>query len=225
MQNQQIKKIMKRSLWFLGIIFLNLCIQISSTAHAKDDFGVDKKVLKSFHLWKKQQSSKTIKKYQQFLAKELKQPPTLFELSYNKHIKDPTCLKYQFALAPQQQWKNLVKPLKLLEDLKQTKIIQNYRIVSVYRGQEANECSHGAKGSKHLHNHAVDFHIFDEKGKYYADNDLHVQKKLCEYWKKYGKKLNLGLGTYTSSRFHIDLQGYRTWGYNFKTNTSACLKK
>ena len=225
MRNHLLKRKMVSKCTLLSMVFLSGCAESSAPKQIKDQLAVDQKTLQAFEQWKTQQNSQTLQKYQQFLAKELKQPPTLFELSYNKHISKAECLKYQFALAPQQQWKNLVKPLKLLEDLKQQKIIQNYRIVSVYRGQQANECSRGAKASKHLYNHAVDFQVFNEKAQPYAHDDLSIQKKLCDYWRKHGKKLNLGLGTYTLHRFHIDLQGYRTWGHNYKGNTSACLKQ
>ena len=48
-------------------------------------------------------------------------------------------------------------------------------------------------------------------------------KALCQFWQTEGKKLKMGLGMYGNNRFHIDTQGYRTWGKDFKSKSSPCL--
>lgn len=193
----------------------------SKSTESKDN--VNQQLLKEFEVWQAQQDPKQIKKYKRYLADRLEHPPSLFELSYNIHIKQKECSQHRFALAPENQWKNIVKPLQLLEKLKKEGFIEQYKIVSVYRGSDANTCSRGASKSKHLGNYAVDFRVYDQQGHLYAKDDLKIVKALCQFWKTEGKKRNMGLGTYGHYKFHIDVQGYRTWGYDYKRASSECL--
>lgn len=194
--------------------------QLISTAQPSSNA---EKLQQEFETWRQQQDQKQIDAYQQYLAKHLQQPPSLFALSYNIHIKKPECMQYRFGLAPESQWKNIVKPLQLIEKLKQQRIIENYRVTSIYRSVEANKCARGAKLSKHLQNYAVDFQILDAHGQAYPAGDTTIQKRLCDYWRIHGQRLNLGFGTYTQHRFHIDVQGFRTWGHTYKRDSSTCL--
>jgi len=47
---------------------------------------------------------------------------------------------------------------------------------------------------------------------------------MCQFWKKEGKNFKMGLGVYGNNRYHIDTQGYRTWGKDFKSISSPCLQ-
>lgn len=182
------------------------------------------KLEKEFEQWLAQQDKQKIQAYQQYLAKHLKHPPSLFELSYNKHVKKQECLQERFSMVPQDKWKNIVAALKLIEKLQQQGLIENYKITSIYRSPSANQCIKAASKSKHLNNYAVDFQVLDKNGNLYASDDLHISKQLCQFWKTKGAALKMGLGTYVQHQFHIDVQGYRTWGSSYSRDSSACLE-
>ena len=50
-------------------------------------------------------------------------------------------------------------------------------------------------------------------------------KNMCQFWKVEGKNFKMGLGVYGNNRYHIDTQGHRTWGKDYKSTSSPCLKK
>lgn len=177
-----------------------------------------------FQLWKEGQDQKQIQQYQDYFKAKLKHPPNLYELTLNSHPLQAECVQYRFALPPQKYWPNLLSALKVVETLQSQGLYANYKIVSVYRSPEANICVRGAKASKHLTNHAVDFETLDQDGNPYPDTTL-VDQKLCHFWRKQGKALKLGLGLYGQQRYHIDTQAYRTWGVGYGSATSPCLNQ
>ena len=173
-----------------------------------------------FQAWLKTQPPQHVQAYQQLLARHLKHPPSLFELTYNSHPASKDCLYQPFALPPEKLWANIIPPLKLLENLNHAQVITPYHLSSTYRDPAANICIRGAKGSKHLNNTAIDFQLEDSS----ANNIQMVEQRLCRYWKQYGRSKQMGLGIYGRGRFHIDVQGYRTWGKDYKRVSSACLQ-
>lgn len=185
----------------------------------------DQRLQHEFQLWKEQQNQQLLLEYQRYLAQRLQHPPSLFELSYNRHISNTQCTPYQFAIAPRHQWENIVQPLQLIERLQALGIIHRYKIGSVYRGAKANQCSRGATGSKHLSKHAVDFQLISTTSQNSNQPDTAVLQKICQFWKQEGQALNMGLGTYQHNKFHIDMSGYRTWGQDYKSASSLCLKR
>lgn len=208
---------------FPTIFLLNAC-EVQNTTEKLTQQGTQQDALyQAFKQWKAAQDPQLLQEYQAYLAQHLQHPPSLFELTFNAHIQRPECLQYRFALADQSQWKNVVQPLKLIEKLHAEGLIENYKVTSVYRDKQSNACGKGASRSKHLGNYAVDFQVLDANGKPYAQDDLSIQKKLCNYWKAYGHRDGLGLGTYLNHKFHIDVQGFRTWGYTYKRASSACI--
>lgn len=208
---------------FTVLMFLSACDSQNTTQKLPAQTSEKDVLYQAFNTWKSQQDPKLIQEYQEYLAQHLQHPPSLFELTFNAHIHRPECLQYRFALADKSQWKNVVKPLKLIEKLQTQGLIENYKITSIYRDKQSNECGKGASASKHLGNYAVDFQVLDVRGQPYAKEDLSIQKKLCAYWKTQGYRDRLGLGTYLNHKFHVDVQGFRTWGYTYKRASSACL--
>lgn len=191
----------------------------------RDNQSVQSQQLKfqqQFEQWKATQDAQLIAEYEQFFQAKVKQVPTLYELTLNSHPLSEACQQHRFSLPPKKLWSNLVAPLQLIEQLQQEGYFANYKIVSVYRSQEANSCVHGAKASKHLNNFAVDFQTLDRYQKPYANHDQ-IDQKLCQFWHQKGKKYRMGLGLYSKQRFHLDTQGYRTWGIGFKSVSSPCL--
>ena len=176
-----------------------------------------------FETWKATQNQQHLQQYQQRIQNQLQHAPSLYELTLNAHPFDEDCEQYRFALALKSHWNNLLPALKLLEQLQQQGLFAHYKIVSVYRSPEANACARGAKASRHLSNHAVDFQTLDASMQPYPDDAI-MDQKLCQYWHEHGKALQLGLGLYGKQRYHIDRQGYRTWGIGYGSASSPCLK-
>lgn len=178
-----------------------------------------------FQLWQKNtQNTEVLKAYQSFLKTKLGKSPNMLELSLNQYIlKQPElakCQKYMFSIPPKSEWGDILETLRFTEYLKKEKILPNYTIISAYRSSQANECTQGAKRSNHLHNGAIDILVQTYKKEM-------TTKALCDFWHKRGKAFKMGLGTYQIKDyaiFHIDTESHRTWGNNFKSNTSHCLK-
>lgn len=132
------------------------------------------------------------------------------------------CKQYIHTVPPKPLWNNITPTLKLVNNLYNRDIIPKHTIISGYRDPKSNICTKGATHSKHIHNNAIDILI--------SNNDIKYIKTVCTFWKKQGSKYNMGLGTYKQNFqgqkytiLHIDTSSYRTWGNNYKSNTSLCL--
>lgn len=198
---------------------LMACQQDMDTASSKERTK-EHDLQQQFQAWLKTQPPQQVQAYQQLLNGHLNKPPSLFELTYNSHPAPKDCLYEPFALPPEKLWANIIPPLKLLEHLSNTQVITPYHVSSTYRDPAANLCIRGAKASKHLSNTAIDFQLEDSS----ASNMRMVEQRLCRYWKQQGRRQEMGLGIYGRGRFHIDVQGYRTWGKDYKRVSSACVQ-
>ena len=114
----------------------------------------------------------------------------------------------------------MVGSLQLVEKLNHIDFYQHYTITAIYRNPALNACVSGASRSKHIYNYAVDFHVLDPKETNHKVRE-NLVKLLCQFWKTEGENFKMGLGVYGNNRYHIDTQGYRTWGKDFKS-TSSC---
>lgn len=112
------------------------------------------------------------------------------------------CRAEPFAVAPVSHWADVRSTLRLLDLLRDERILGPFEVVSAYRAPALNRCAGGAPGSAHMRAFAVDLLL--EKS---ADT-----QSLCSFWQRYGQAWNMGLGRYPSGRIHIDTAGYRTWG-------------
>ena len=207
------------------ITLLSSCTEQNQLLEAQKQ---EKELQAQFALWKSQ-NHEYAEKYERYLAKNLKNPPNLFDLSINRHLfrpqTKPECFQYRFSIVPESEWKNIIQPFKLMEKLQRQNIIGQYKITSTYRSPKANTCSRGAKASKHLHNYAVDFQLLDKNNQPLKEINIVMQQHICNFWLKHGKSHSMGLGTYQHNKFHIDTNGYRTWGITFKRDSSLCLIK
>ena len=172
-----------------------------------------------FQEWIKKQNIKEVQAYQQLLNSQIKQPPSLFELTFNDHPPSKECVYSQFSLPPRSQWQNIIKPLKIIRRLQAEKIITTYQVISLYRDKTVNTCIRGAKGSKHLKNAAIDIQL--AKSSIHTNED--IEKIMCGFWHQNGAALNMGLGIYGNNKYHIDAQGFRSWGKNYKSSSSPCI--
>lgn len=145
-------------------------------------------------------------------------------LSDTEYI-SPLCQSNKFVLPPKKYWKNSVKTIKFIEKNIIPKI-GKVKIVSGFRPSDFNKCIGGAPKSKHL-----EFGAFDLVSVEHDANDR-LFNNLCEIWRKTNNNFGFGLGAYwdklgkisnPSGRFHIDTFGKRTWGLNYKSETSFCI--
>lgn len=180
-------------------------------------------LVQQFEQWKLQQDPQLLRDYYQFMAQYLKYPPSLMELTTTRNYMPEQCYSKRFAVPPKKYWKNVVESLQLVEKLNHINYYQHYTITAIYRNPELNRCVQGASRSKHLYNYAVDFHVLAPKETNQKAREALV-KKMCQFWRKEGENFKMGLGVYGNNRYHIDTQGYRTWGKDYKSTSSPCLQ-
>ncbi len=160
--------------------------------------------------------------YQRYLSSRLgaQNVPPLEQLlttarSWNKCGYEP------YQLPPQELWSNIVPTLRLYSDLKSQGILPaSTKIRSVYRSPNLNACAGGADASKHMTAGAMDIWVPE-----YEDNLWLVSKmqdSLCQFWQYQGQAHNFGLGLYSTGAIHLDTQGYRKWGFQHASSSSAC---
>lgn len=99
----------------------------------------------------------------------------------------------------------------MLNQLHKEKYFQGYTLTAMYRSPALNRCIGGAGKSKHLYHYAVDFHVLSPKETVSKDREQLV-KDMRNFWHEEGKSLKMGLAIYGNNRYHINTQGFRTWG-------------
>jgi hypothetical protein len=125
------------------------------------------------------------------------------------------CGAEPFSVPPRALWPNMVPTLTLLRDEVQP-VIGKLSAQSVFRDAKINRCIKGAKRSFHLR-----FHALDLKPAPGVTRQMLITK-LCKLHREKGAKLNMGLGIYSGTRFHIDTAGYRGWGHDHRAATFPC---
>ena len=126
-----------------------------------------------------------------------------------------------YQLPPQELWSNIVPTLQLYSQLKSQGILPaNSEIRSVYRSPGLNDCAGGASSSKHMTAGAIDIWVPDYESSPWQLSRM--QDSLCEFWQYQGQSHNFGLGLYSTGAIHLDTDGYRKWGFNHASSSSAC---
>jgi len=122
------------------------------------------------------------------------------------------CHAEPFEVPPTEQWERVRDLLVLLRELRERNVLPVFEVVSAYRDPRLNRCAGGAAGSSHQ-KFAVDIApLTPEQG-----------TRLCRFWREEGRKWGMGVSRYPTGRVHIDRNGYRTWGANYKRGSSYCL--
>ncbi|MET0893165.1 MAG: D-Ala-D-Ala carboxypeptidase family metallohydrolase [Pseudoxanthomonas sp.] len=166
----------------------------------------------SFRHWAAPHSA-LVTEYQQFLDRRQlgHVAPMRFLLRSARMWRE--CGASEFALAPKEQWSNIVPTLRVVRDLQAAGLVDARRVASGYRDGALNQCAGGSTRSRHVFNNALDFDLADSPGNVV---------RLCQYWRDKGPALKLGLGFYTDTRIHLDTSGFRTWGADHTHKTSLC---
>lgn len=126
-----------------------------------------------------------------------------------------------YQLPPQELWSNAVPTLKLYSILKNQGVLPaSSEIRSAYRSPGLNDCAGGANSSKHMTGGALDIWVPEYDGDLWRISTM--QDSLCQFWQYQGQSYNFGLGLYSTGAIHLDTQGYRKWGFNSVSSSSAC---
>jgi hypothetical protein len=125
------------------------------------------------------------------------------------------CAAEPFTVPPKASWPNMLSTLKLLRN-EVIPLIGPVEALSVFRGANINTCIGGANRSQHMRFYAIDMRPTN------GTTREQLIAKLCTLHARKGKALNMGLGIYKGTRFHIDTAGYRSWGHDHRAATSPC---
>ena len=134
------------------------------------------------------------------------------------------CRRPAFLIPPREDWPNIVPVLRLVRD-QIVPVVGQVEVVSSYRTLDFNACVGGASKSRHLGFSAIDL-IVPGQGDSRA-----LFTKLCAIHAQIGPRTNFGLGAYfdpdalkpnTVGRFHVDVSGFRSWGYSKHAASSGC---
>ena len=128
-----------------------------------------------------------------------------------------------FRVPPRGVWPNVVPALELVRDEVEPRIGQ-VQVLSSYRTPELNTCARGASRSNHLDFSALDLATEDRR------RGAEFYKELCAMQDAAGAGSRMGLGEYfdpaepgyAGGRFHIDPEGYRSWGRSYTSASSPC---
>ena len=137
---------------------------------------------------------------------------------------DRLCRSPVFLMPPQNRWGLIVPVLRFLK----TDIVPRVgpiEVVSSYRAPQVNGCVGGVSKSRHMSFAAVDLIVPGQP------DSRRLFQTLCAIHRTVGPRSAFGLGAYFNpnqrstsvpGRFHVDVSGYRTWGYSNHADSSGC---
>ena len=177
-----------------------------------------------FNTWLNSNSYRAgqVANYQRYLSSRVgaQNVPPLSQLLTTARSWDK-CGYEPYQLPPQELWANIVPTLQLYSQLKNQGILPaNTEIRSVYRSPGLNGCAGGANASKHMTAGAMDIWVPEYESSPWQLSRM--QDSLCEFWQYQGQSHNFGLGLYSTGAIHLDTDGYRKWGFNHASSSSAC---
>lgn len=144
---------------------------------------------------------------------------TRADITRRNHCKVPP-----FLLPPRENWRNIVPVLALVRNGIEP-LVGEVEVHSSYRTSDFNTCVGGASRSRHLGFHALDLVASEPR-----DNRT-LFAALCKFHRDQGARYEMGLGAYFNpererqnrhGRFHVDVSGYRSWGYSQHADSSFC---
>lgn len=110
----------------------------------------------------------------------------------------------KYAIPSRENWDKMINTLVFLK-YELIPYIGDVRVLSGFRTSQYNKLAGGAPKSRHLTFSALDLRPVETIER----TELH--RILQNRWHTLGENYNLGLGLYSSLRFHIDTDGHRQW--------------
>ncbi len=110
-----------------------------------------------------------------------------------------------FVAPPDDQWAAIVPTLVVIRD-RVVPEVGPIEVVSGFRTEVFNARADGAAGSRHKWFEAVD--VVPRAP--WERQELH--RELLDLWVGEGERLQMGLGLYQATRFHVDTHRFRRWG-------------
>jgi hypothetical protein len=123
------------------------------------------------------------------------------------------CGAAPYAVPPRSQWPDVRRVLALVAELRRQGLLDAIEVHSGHRDAALNACAGGARRSAHLVAFAIDFTV---------PGGPDPAAGLCAFWRREGAAWSMGLSRYPSGRIHVDAMGWRTWGADGTSGTSAC---
>lgn len=128
-----------------------------------------------------------------------------------------------FAMPSEDLWPRIVPALRLVRDRVEPEVGE-VEVLSAFRAPAINDCVGGASASKHMAFAALDLATLDRQ------SDAAFFASLCAIQQRAGADSGMGLGAYfdpadpdkSRGRFHIDGEGFRTWGFDYTSRSSPC---
>lgn len=128
-----------------------------------------------------------------------------------------------FTIPPEELWRNVLPALRLVRD-EVVPAVGPVDVLSSYRTPELNVCASGASRSNHLAFSALDLATDPRR-----TGEI-LYRELCAMHEAAGPASRMGLGAYYDpsdegfggGRFHIDGEGYRSWGRGYSSASSPC---
>ena len=133
------------------------------------------------------------------------------------------CETEPFTIPPEELWPNVLPALRLVRD-EVVPVVGPVQVLSSYRTPELNACARGASRSNHLAFSALDLATTPRR------RGEELYRELCAMHEEAGPASRMGLGAYYDSsdegfaggRFHVDGEGYRSWGRGYTSASSPC---
>lgn len=133
------------------------------------------------------------------------------------------CEAEPFAIPPEEVWPNVLPALRLVRN-EVIPAVGPVQVLSSYRTPELNICAGGAGRSNHLQFSALDMATAPRRG------GETLYRELCAMHEAAGSSSRMGLGAYydltggdySGGRFHVDGEGYRSWGRSYSSGSSPC---
>lgn len=167
-----------------------------------------------YDAWRQSPDAKDLGEYERMLAEAGVGEVVPMSALLRSSRRWRACDAPEFLLPPRERAAAIVPTLRVIAQLKDLGIVEGANMRSGYRSVEVNRCSGGSTRSRHVLNNALDFDLVD---------DTRVDA-LCDFWRRQGPVMRMGLGFYTPTKIHIDTAGYRTWGTDYHRGTSLCVK-
>ncbi|WP_158005185.1 D-Ala-D-Ala carboxypeptidase family metallohydrolase [Citromicrobium sp. JLT1363] len=188
--------------------------------------GVGSTSKPAFDAWLAQDESRAraFAQFERFLAEEgVAEVVEPWQLARIDGFVARECDAEPFLIPPEDLWPKVLPALRLLRE-EVIPTLGPVEVLSSYRSSALNSCAGGAGRSNHLEFSALDLVTAPRR------RGEGLYRELCAMHDDAGPSSRMGLGAYydlaegdySGGRFHIDGEGYRTWGRSYTSASSPC---